>query len=88
MISTGTTFLLTIVTLDVYYQSVLHREHFFKTIPWVQTSWLMIYLTGTLIIIHHSSRLTNEVSFTFFRLLSTLVLTISFARFREEEHSE
>ena len=78
MISTAATLAMTIIFSYVSGQYVLGRNP--SSVPLVQMGWLMLYLSGTLIVIYYSSLLTNEVSINFVPKLITICIHTFFRR--------
>lgn len=61
MMSTAATFANIVMTLHVYCNSLLHPGQEISMIPWIYSVWLVVHMTGILIVIHHCSLLTKEV---------------------------
>lgn len=61
MISTATTFIVTIMSLYGYCHLILQREQYFENTTWIHLGWLMLYISSTFMVIHCCSSLTNEV---------------------------
>lgn len=63
MISTAATFIFAVLTLYTYCQLIRQHDETIseKILLWIQTAWLIIFLSGTILIIHNVNLLTNEV---------------------------
>lgn len=65
MINAATTFMLTVISLYVYCQCISKSEDFFVRLPWITAGWLVLHLSGILIVINYASLLTREGRKTF-----------------------
>lgn len=62
MISTAATFIATIMSFYGYCHLILQREQYFENTTWINSGWLMLYISGTFMVIYYCSSLANEVN--------------------------
>lgn len=63
MFNAASVFIFSVLTLYTFYRYILQQNEFFKQTSITHFIWQTYYLSHTLMVIHSSNRVTNEVHF-------------------------